>query len=965
MATLATAWVNIVPSMKGFGKTVTSEIGSIDTSSVGSKLGNNLGDSIIKGSQSGLSKFGSLVSSVGKAAAGAFTAAVPAIGALGKSALDAYAEWEQAVGGVDTLFKDASSTVQKYAADAYKTAGVSANSYMNQVTSFAASLISSLGGDTAAAAELANTALTDMSDNANKMGTDLDLISQTYQSLARGNYEMLDNLKLGYGGTKAEMERMIADANKVKQANGEMADLSVDKFSDVVEAIHIVQTELGITGTTAKEAATTIEGSVGSMKAAWANWLAELGKNDADMSGLTSQLIQSVITVGQNVAPRLGQILLGALSGVSAALGTLDLPAPFKAVQPLLDTFVSGLKDGSITLEDIAGKVALFAGAIGSLTFVGGNVDGIMSMFSNIGGAVEGASQSASAGIGKIKALASGAGGIFTDLGKRWTGALNIVDANFGGIFGLMSKRVSSSVGEVGSTLVGAFDSKIYAPVKSFGSTLTAKISAPFKSIAGKVGGFVSPVTSAFGTAFQGFGARITPAVQAGLNGIGNVFTTFFAPANFLKFFGLAAIAGALLAGLGALNESMGGQLTTMISTFFTTTLPMLLTQLQTWVTTNLPALMQSGVQVLTAIIQGITTNLPQIITVAATVLSTLVNGVASALPTLLPAATSMIMALVQGIVDNLPQILMAGVNLLANFITGIVNSIPNLVSALPQIITSFVSGILGMLPQIVETGVNLLLNLVNGIVNAIPQLVAAIPKIINGFVSTIGSNLPRIIETGITMLGKLVAGLIQAIPQLVGAIPQIVQAFWNGITSINWLDLGLQIIKGIANGIVSAAGQILNAIIGIAKSAWQGVKDFFGIHSPSRLMRDTVGVMVGRGFAEGIIGTSKTVTKAATGLASDAFDAFNDSTSGSGFELTSSVKVERTMTASNGFAGGLDMSGYDSEPLTKQDIIEAVSEALKHLPDMNLRLDSGVMAGELAPALDKELGRRTLRGLA
>ena len=172
--------------------------------------------------------------------------------------MDAYATYQQAVGGVDTLFKDASGKVQQYAAEAYKTAGVSANQYMQQVTSFSASLISSMGGDTQAAADRANLALTDMADNASKMGTDMETIQQTYQSLARGNYAMLDSLKLGYGGTKTEMERLIADANKLKQANGEAADLSVDSFADVVEAIHLVQDNLGIAGNAAAEALSLI-----------------------------------------------------------------------------------------------------------------------------------------------------------------------------------------------------------------------------------------------------------------------------------------------------------------------------------------------------------------------------------------------------------------------------------------------------------------------------------------------------------------------------------------------------------------------------------------------------------------------------------------------------------------------------------------------------------------------------------
>lgn len=247
------------------------------------------------------------------AAAKAGVAAVAAVGtatiAIGKTALDAYSNYEQLVGGIDTLFKVSSGKMQQYAANAYQTAGVSANRYMEISTSFAAALISSLGGNTEAAADMANTAITDMSDNANKMGTSLETVQEAYMSLSRGNYEMLDSLKLGYGGTKQELERLLLDAEKFSAAQGKVRDFSVDSYSDIVEAIHIVQDEMGITGTTAEEAATTIEGSVNMAKAAWDNWLAGLGNEDADMGVLTDQLVQSVVTAGENIIPRFGQIM--------------------------------------------------------------------------------------------------------------------------------------------------------------------------------------------------------------------------------------------------------------------------------------------------------------------------------------------------------------------------------------------------------------------------------------------------------------------------------------------------------------------------------------------------------------------------------------------------------------------------------------------------------------------------------
>ena len=247
------------------------------------------------------------------AAAKAGVAAVAAVGtatiAIGKTALDAYSNYEQLVGGIDTLFKASSGKMQQYAANAYQTAGVSANRYMEISTSFAAALISSLGGNTEAAADMANTAITDMSDNANKMGTSLETVQEAYMSLSRGNYEMLDSLKLGYGGTKQELNRLLSDAEEFSAAQGRVRDFSVDSYSDIVEAIHIVQDEMGITGTTAEEAAATIEGSVNMAKAAWDNWLAGLGSEDADMGALTDQLVQSVVTAGENIIPRFGEIV--------------------------------------------------------------------------------------------------------------------------------------------------------------------------------------------------------------------------------------------------------------------------------------------------------------------------------------------------------------------------------------------------------------------------------------------------------------------------------------------------------------------------------------------------------------------------------------------------------------------------------------------------------------------------------
>lgn len=294
-------------------------------------------------------------------AAKAGVAAVAAVGtatvAIGKTALDAYSNYEQLVGGIDTLFKASSGKMQQYAANAYQTAGVSANRYMEISTSFAAALISSLGGNTEAAADMANTAITDMSDNANKMGTSLETVQEAYMSLSRGNYEMLDSLKLGYGGTKSELERLLSDAEEFSAAQGKMRDFSVDSYSDIVEAIHIVQDEMGITGTTAEEAATTIEGSVNRAKAAWDNWLAGLGNEDADMEGLTDQLVGSVAIAGENIIPRIGQIMTTAASTVADYAPSVALYLRNALISVMPEAVQGPMLDAFAGVDKVVGKL--------------------------------------------------------------------------------------------------------------------------------------------------------------------------------------------------------------------------------------------------------------------------------------------------------------------------------------------------------------------------------------------------------------------------------------------------------------------------------------------------------------------------------------------------------------------------------------------------------------------------------
>lgn len=307
-------------------------------------------------------KFKNGLAAAAKVGAAAVSAAATGIAVLTKKALTNYAEYEQLVGGVDTLFKDSSAKVQEYAANAYKTAGLSANEYMDTVTGFSASLLQSLGGDTAAAADMADVAITDMSDNANKMGTDMASIQNAYQGFAKQNYTMLDNLKLGYGGTKEEMQRLIDDANELNAAQGKYTNYSIESYADIVSAIHDVQVEMGIYGTTADEASTTIQGSVLSMKAAWSNLLTGIADDNANFKTLTEQFVDSLVTVGENIIPRINIIIQGLTKLITEASQTIipmavqilleNLPSIVAAGMDLIIALVSGILDNIDMLID-------------------------------------------------------------------------------------------------------------------------------------------------------------------------------------------------------------------------------------------------------------------------------------------------------------------------------------------------------------------------------------------------------------------------------------------------------------------------------------------------------------------------------------------------------------------------------------------------------------------------------------
>lgn len=285
-----------------------------------------------------------------------------------KDAVKGYADYEQLIGGVETLFKDSAGVVEEYANQAFETAGLSANQYMETVTSFSASLIQSLGGDTEQAAEMANMAIIDMADNANKMGTDMSSIQNAYQGFAKQNYTMLDNLKLGYGGTQQEMYRLMEDAAKLDEKFAETAKFSMTSsgqlvagYSDIVQAIHIVQNEMGITGTTSREASETVAGSIASMKAAWQNLVNGLGNDKADLDKLIDDFFEKANNAWDKLEPVAERVLDGMIDLVIKGLPKF-LELGVKIGSAIFDGILSILTKPLKWFNDITGISSLVNG---------------------------------------------------------------------------------------------------------------------------------------------------------------------------------------------------------------------------------------------------------------------------------------------------------------------------------------------------------------------------------------------------------------------------------------------------------------------------------------------------------------------------------------------------------------------------------------------------------------------------
>lgn len=787
MATsVGSACITLMPSMDGFAGKICGEFGS-----TGSKAGNAFGNTMTAGIDGGVKRssgllagLGTVARGVGTVAAAGMTALTGAVTAIGGAALSAYAEYEQLVGGVDTLFGSASGQLQAYAADAYKTCGMSANQYMTQATSFAASLVSSCGGDVAKAADYANMAMGDMSDNVNKMGSNMVDVQNAYQGFAKQNYTMLDNLKLGYGGTKEEMERLIADANKLREAQGKNADLTIDSYADVVEAIHTVQENMGITGTTAKEAATTISGSIGMAKAAWENFITGLGRDDVDFSQLTEQLLTSIGAVATNVAPRVAQIGQGIIQAfpiVLAGLGAVLAPIVSEALATAWNIAVQALAGIGIHLPEV-------------------DASQILSAFQTV-------ADVASTVVGVVRSAFEAVPGIFETVASAVGGAVSTVISVLTPFAEYFAAQMLPAIVSFASGLVSAF-AAVWPVLSQFGQTVM------------NIGAAVMPV-------LQNAFALIMPLISQAISLVMQLFSAL-SPL-------ISQVAAALMPALTAIG--------TALANLAAAVLPGLAAAVQVVfsVLQMLMPVIQTVLSVVGSIVSVVLTVVSQVIAAvinAAAVVSSVISAVLTVVSALVAGVTAFIgsiLAVVGGCVSTVSALVAGVVNTVVSLIGSLVSSVLSAISGLVSGVASFFQSIVSTMSSAASsaysavTGAfNSMVGAVSGAVGNLMGVVSGIPGQITGFFAGAGSWL---VDSGRAIIDGLVSGIQSAIGGALGAVGGAVsqiRAFFpfspaktgpfsgHGYTTFS----GKALMEGWAEGIGGGTGSVVSAITGAMETA-------------------------------------------------------------------------------------------------------------------------------------------------
>ena len=525
---IAEAYVQIIPTTDG----------------IASRIAKGLGDNGASGGKTFASRFigaaGGVIGTFAKVTGAALAAGAGAVATLTTSAVRGYADYEQLAGGVQKLFGDASDQMMTYAQNAYMSAGMSANQYMAQSTSFAAALIQSYGGDTARAASQADKAMRAISDNFNTFGGDIANVQNAFQGFAKQNYTMLDNLKLGYGGTQSEMQRLVADANAYAKSIGQAGNLSIKNFGDIVEAIDLIQQKQNIAGTTAREAATTITGSWMMTKAAWSNLITAFGDKNADLSVYFDALTTSAETTFRNILPVAEQALTGigeVVANLAPVIGEKlpvlmsdVLPGFLNAAGSLVSSISTALPDmiGPITDSIIAAApqivesgIALFASlATGMITAIPQIVAALPAIWESVKTGFSAAwPQMKEAGLQLIQMVGEGITAAAGWIGAQASAIWNSIKTSASDAWNNMKSQASTTWGAITSSISAAWGN-IKLGVSNGVNAVKSTVSSVFSSVNGTVSGIWNGIKSTISSVMDGIKSKI----QSAVNTIKNVF---------------------------------------------------------------------------------------------------------------------------------------------------------------------------------------------------------------------------------------------------------------------------------------------------------------------------------------------------------------------------------------------------------------------------------------------------------
>ena len=739
------------------------------------------------GLQSGMGK----VASVAQQALGVFTGqmmtrAVDALANLGKSALDSVGQLEQNVGGVETLFGDAADAVIASADRAYQTAGMSANDYMSTVTSFSASLLQSLGGNTEEAAKVADMAIIDMADNANKMGTSMDMIQNAYQGFAKQNYTMLDNLKLGYGGTKTEMERLLADAEKLTGVK-----YDINNLNDVYQAIHAVQEEMGITGTTAKEAASTLEGSMASAKAAWDNFMN--GSGDAD------QLADAFATAADNIVKNLAEIIprfaetLPALGGAIIA----QIPGLVAAIVPAV------LSAGQSVLKQLQDAVLDFDFA--------GTADKVVQM---ITGFIEG----------------DGLGSLLDTLVTIFTGIVNGISSMLPSLLPALIELISYVVTSLLDQLPAILDCAlelILGLAQGILAALPVLIEALPEVISSIVEFLISAIPQIIDAGIELLMALVD-ALPVIIDALVDALPQIIKATVTALIAAAPQIAKAGIKLLGALIEAI----------------PVIVVELAKAV----PDIVAAIIDVLAELPGLIGEVFAEIVTDLVEWGQQMLSNASTAMSNMLSQVNSIIQELPGKIwthlVNAVNKVIAWGQQMLSNASTAMSNMLSQVSSIIQELPGKIWTHLVNAVNKVVAWGQQMVSNASTAASNMLSKVSSTLQQLPGKVWDYLSQAAQKVVTWGTQLAQKGAA-----------AATQLFNSIVNGLSSLpsKMAEIGSNIVSGIWNGISSGWNWLTNKVSNLANSLLDAAKDALGINSPSKEFADEVGRWIMPGVGKGL----------------------------------------------------------------------------------------------------------------